>query len=155
MHQLICDVREQSNDNVNEEEQASNQGGDAEDQIVRDIKQWKEEAQERRLTLLAKPAADEIDPWLRYTRWNEVLQESQVDIIQTYEYAREPDQEEIKLQRLLRAWDRILECCLDTLANMDHKDVLKWWASPKNEVASQHPFKLHQSVQSVHKCSAV
>ena len=107
------------------------------------------------MTLLAKPSADEIDPWLRYTGWNEVLQQSQVDIIQTYEYTRQPDQEETKLQRLLRAWDRILERCLDTLENMDHKDVLKWWASPKNEVASQHPFELHQSVQSVHKCSVV
>ncbi|OAF55127.1 hypothetical protein VC83_08395 [Pseudogymnoascus destructans] len=154
-HQLIRDVGEQSSDDVSEEEQASNQEGDAEDQIIRDIEQWKEAAQERRLTLLAKPAADELDPWLRYTGWNEVLQESQVDIIQTYKYAREPEEKETKLQRLLRAWDRILERCLDTLANMDHKDVLKWWASPKNEVASQHPFELHQSVQSVHKCSAV
>ncbi|KFY27816.1 hypothetical protein V493_03286 [Pseudogymnoascus sp. VKM F-4281 (FW-2241)] len=81
VHELVCDVGEQSNDNVNEEEQASSQDDDADDQIVHEIEQWKEAAQERRLTLLAKPAADELDPWLRYTRWNEVLQESQVDII--------------------------------------------------------------------------
>jgi hypothetical protein len=24
----------------------------------------------------------------------------------------------------------------------DHKDVLKWWASPKNEAADQRPFEI-------------
>ena len=26
----------------------------------------------------------------------------------------------------------------------NYKDILKWWASPKNEVASQQPFELPQ-----------
>jgi hypothetical protein len=35
---LVCNIREQSSDDVHEEEQASNEGGNAKDQIVRDIK---------------------------------------------------------------------------------------------------------------------
>jgi hypothetical protein len=42
-------------------------------------------------------------------------------------------------------WERILTCCLDTLEAVDHKDTLKWWASPKNEVASHDPFELPQN----------
>ncbi|OAF54170.1 hypothetical protein VC83_09525 [Pseudogymnoascus destructans] len=63
--------------------------------------------------------------------------------------------EEPKLERLLRAWKRIMERCLDTLEDIDHKDVLKWWASPKNEAASQRPFELPQSTKSMDKYSRV
>lgn len=125
------------------------------DQIAQDIRQWKDEVQERRLTLLARPSADEMDPWLRYTGWNAVLEQSRHGIVKTHEFVREPDEDEPELERLLQAWQRILERCLDSLANMDHKDALKWWASPKNEVASQFPFELHQNAQSVDKCSKV
>ena len=103
--------------------------------------------------MLAKPSADEIDPWLRYTGWNKVLGQSKHSIVKTHEFVRMPDPEEPKLERLLGAWSRILNRCLDTLAATDHKDTLKWWASPKNEVASQIPFELHQNSQSVDKCS--
>jgi len=46
-----------------------------------------------------------------------------------------------------------MERCLDTLADTDHKDVLKWWASPKNEAASQRPFELPQNAKSIEKYS--
>lgn len=45
--------------------------GDGVDQIEQEIERWQEEAQEWRLALLARPTADELDPWLQYTRWNE------------------------------------------------------------------------------------
>lgn len=107
------------------------------------------------MTLLARPTADELDPWIRYTGWNEVLLQSKHSIVKTHEFARVPDPEEPELVRLLEAWNRILNRCLDTLATTDHKDTLKWWASPKNEVCSQRPFELHQNTQSINKCSLV
>jgi len=82
-----------------------------------------------------------------------VLGQSKHDIVKTLEYASMPDPEESELVRLMDAWNRILNRCLDTLAATDHKDILKWWASPKNEAASQIPFELHQNSQSVDKCS--
>jgi len=48
-----------------------------------------------------------------------------------------------------------LERCLDTLAATDQKDALKWWASPKNEAASQRPFELPQNATTVEKYSAI
>jgi len=48
-----------------------------------------------------------------------------------------------------------LERCLDTLAATDQKDALKWWASLKNEAASQRLFELPQNAKSVDKYSAV
>ena len=42
---------------------------------------------------------------------------------------------------------------MDTLVAADQKDALKWWVSPKNEVASQHLFKLPQNAKSVAKYS--
>ena len=59
------------------------------------------------------------------------------------------------MERVLRAWRRIFERGLDTLAATDQKDVLKWWASPKNEAASQRPFELPQNAKSLEKYSAV
>jgi hypothetical protein len=127
--------------------------GDIDDQIVQDIEKWKADAQERRLTSLAKPPVVEMDSWLQYTRWNEVLSQSQHSMVKTHEFTREPDPEEPELERLLQAWNRIFERCLDTLAATDHKDTLKWWASPKNEEASQRPFELPQSSKTISKYS--
>ena len=64
-----------------------------------------------------------------------------------------PDPEEQQLVLVLESWSRILDRCLDTLEAVDHKDVLKWWASPKNEIASQHPFELPQNQQTLVKYS--
>jgi hypothetical protein len=157
---VVQDVGEESSNKSSSDEeeqsQASHSGDDNDDPIgpiKKEIEKWEAEAKERRLTLLAKPAADELDPWLRYTGWNEVLGQSKHGIIKTHEFTHMPDPEEPKLVRLLQAWSHILKRCLNTLAATDHKDTLKWWASPKNEVASQNPFELHQNSQSVDKCS--
>ena len=156
-HTAARDVGEESSESEEEPDQASHSGDDDADPfgpIKDEIEQWKEEAKERRLTLLARPTADELDPWIRYTGWNEVLGQSKHGIVKTHAFARKPDPDEPRLVRLLEAWGRILNRCLDTLAATDHKDTLKWWASPKNEAASQFPFELHQNTQSVNKCSA-
>jgi hypothetical protein len=41
------------------------------------------------------------------------------------------------------------------LAAIDQKDALKWWASPKNEAASQRLFELPQNAKSLEQYSAV
>jgi len=41
------------------------------------------------------------------------------------------------------------------LAATDHMDILKWWVSPKNEVASQRPFELPQNAKTVTKYSGI
>ncbi|TGO31480.1 hypothetical protein BHYA_0676g00010 [Botrytis hyacinthi] len=66
-----------------------------------------------------------------------------------------PDPEEPQLERLLHVWNRILERCLNTLEATDHKDTLKWWASPKNEAADQRPFEIPQNAKSVDKYSRI
>jgi hypothetical protein len=81
------------------------------------------------------PAA-EMDSWLQHTKWNEVLSRSKHDIVQTAQFAHAARPEEPRLDWVLRAWSRILDRCLDTLAATDQKDALEWWASPKNEAAS-------------------
>ena len=96
-----------------------------------------------------------MDSWLQYTGWNAVLHQSTHDMVQTAEFAHEPGPNEPELDRVVRAWKHILERCLDTLAATDQKDVLKWWKSPKNEAADQHPFELPQNTQSMDKYSAV
>jgi len=74
-------------------------------------------------------------------------------MIKTSQFTRMPDPNEPELDRLLRAWKRILERGLETLENTDHKDVLKWWASPQNEGASQRPFELPDNTQTIDKYS--
>jgi hypothetical protein len=123
------------------------------DQIVQDIEKWKADAQERRLTLLKNVPVVEMDSWLQYTKWNEVLSQSKHNLVKTFHFTRVPEPEEPELERLLRAWSRILERCLSTLEATDHKDALKWWASPKNEAASQRPFELPQNAKSIEKYS--
>jgi hypothetical protein len=100
------------------------------------------------------PAA-ELDAWLQFTKWNEVLSQSKHGTVKTHQFARAPGPDDPDLQRVLRAWKRILEQCLDTLAATDQKDALKWWASPKNEAVSQRPFELPQTVETIDKYSAV
>jgi hypothetical protein len=125
------------------------------DQIVQEIEAWKGQAKERRLTLLKRAPAIEADSWLQYTQWNEVLSRSQHNMIKTHRFTREADPDEPELARVTRAWRRILERCLDTLAASDHKDTLKWWKSPKNEVADQHPFELPQNANTITKYSGI
>ena len=152
---ITRDVGEDTDDDQSDQDNNDNSGNqeDIDDQIIQDIEKWKADAQERRLTLLAKPPVVEMDSWLQYTKWNEVLSQSQHSMVKTHEFTREPDPEEPELERLLQAWNRIFERCLDPLAATDHKDTLKWWASPKNEEASQRPFELPQSSKTISKYS--
>ena len=101
--------------------------------IREEIERWSEESKARQLTIQARPRADELDPWLRYTGWAAVLSRSKHGLVKTYEFARAPGPEEPQLVRLLEAWACIMDRCLETLATTEHKDTLKWWASPKNE----------------------
>ena len=49
----------------------------------------------------------------------------------------------LELALLLQSWECILQHSLNMHAAIsNYKDILKWWASPKNEMASQRPFKL-------------
>jgi hypothetical protein len=47
-------------------------------------------------------------------------------MVKTLHSTRKPNPDEAELSRVLRAWSRILERALDTLAATDHKDALKW-----------------------------
>jgi hypothetical protein len=152
------DVGEETDDsdhsNANADDSESDQDN-VDDQIVQDIEKWKSEAQGRRLRLLKEVPVVEMDSWLQYTKWNEVLSQSKHNLVKTFHYTRMPDPDEPQLERLLRAWNRILERCLNTLEATDHKDALKWWASPKNEAADQRPFELPQNAKSVDKYSGI
>jgi superfamily II DNA helicase RecQ len=87
--------------------------------------------------------AAEIDPWLRYNGWEEVIAGSKHDLATTAALTATATATEPELARLLQSWERILQRSLGTLAAVgNYKDILKWWASPKNEVASQRPFEL-------------
>jgi len=151
------DVGEETDDSDHDPNPSDDEStqDDVEDQIVQDIEKWKGEAQERRLRMLKEVPVVEMDSWLRFTKWNEVLSQSKHDLVQTFHYTRMPDPDEPQLGRLLRAWNRILERCLNTLEATDHKDALKWWASPKNEAADQRPFELPQNSKSVDKYSEI
>ena len=156
---MTRDVGEETDDSNDSDDHCSEHSesdqDDVDDQIVQDIEKWKGEAQERRLRMLKEVPVVEMDSWLRYTKWNEVLSQSKHNLVKTFHYTRMPDLDEPQLERLLRAWNRILERCLNTLEATDHKDALKWWASPKNEVADQRPFELPQNAKSVDKYSGI
>lgn len=75
--------------------------------------------------------------------WEKVLAGSKHDLVTTAEFTATATVDEPKLERILESWERILQRSLTTLAAVDkYKDILKWWASPKNEAANQHPFEL-------------
>ncbi len=114
---------------------------DNKDDIKANIAKWEEDVKKERLTLSQKAVATEIDPWLRYTDWERVLAESTLDLVQTHTLTVLATNTEPGLVRVQLAWTRILEQCLDTLESINHKDYLKWWASPKPESPSQIPFE--------------
>ena len=135
----IQDAGEESDDSGASAEGGSdseNNQSDVDDQIVQEIEKWKAEARERRLRALKDVPAVEMDSWLQYTKWNEVLGQSKHNLVKTFQFTRKPDPNEPKLDHVLRAWSHILEQCLNTLATNDQKDTLKWWESPKNEAVS-------------------
>jgi hypothetical protein len=122
---IVRDVGEESPDSSDATDEEAEEEDVSYDRLEGEIRQWLDEKQERRLTLLARPAEVEVDPWLRYTKWYEVLDKSKHDLVRTYAFLREPHHDEIKLHRAIRAWKRICERCLDTLEATDHKDVVK------------------------------
>lgn len=156
----IQDVGEESDQSEAQDDDNPDDGDsqdEIDDQIEEEIEKWKAAAQERRLQILKNVPAVEMDSWHQYTKWNEVLSQSKHNMVKTFHYTREPNagdrDDEAKLGRVLRAWSRIFERALDTLAATDQKDALKWWASPKNEAASQRPFELPQNAKSMAKYS--
>jgi hypothetical protein len=154
----IRDVGEESDDLEADTSSGDSSGSgsdNSDDELDQEIKDWEAGARERRLQAWKNVPAVELDAWLHYTRWHEVLSKSKHNIVKTHQFARAPDPDEADLQRVLRAWNRILERCLDTLAATDQKDALKWWASPKNEAVSQRPFELPQTAKSIDKYSAM
>jgi hypothetical protein len=152
----IRDIGEESGNSDNADSSNEEHGQDEiDDQIIQEIENWKAKAQERRLQAMKDVPTVEMDSWLQYTKWNEVLSQSKHDLVKTHQFTREPDPNEPKLERVLRAWRRIFDRSLDTLAATDQKDALKWWASPKNEAASQRPFELPQNAKSVEKYSRI
>lgn len=150
-----CDSPATSQSDAGEDEDTGEAENASSAQLMHEIEQWQTNVQERRQRALEQPRADELDPWLRYTGWNEVLTQSKHNLAKTHAFTRLPDDDETDLVCVLQAWDCVLKRCLDTLAMADQKDTMKWWASPKNEAASQHPFELHQNAKSVDKCSMV
>jgi hypothetical protein len=136
-----------------EDREGSSHAAGAADVIVQEIEEWRALAQERRLELLAKVPPDEMEPWLRFTGWNAVLFRSKHSLKQTYEYRRGPDEDELGLRRLSAVWDRVLNRCLDTLAETD-ADILLWLKSPKNEAAAKQPFRLPQDSTTLDRYSS-
>ncbi|KAH6665588.1 hypothetical protein B0J14DRAFT_606425 [Halenospora varia] len=67
---------------------------------------------------------------------NKVLSQSKHNMIKTYRFTRKADPDKPELARVCR-------------------DMLKWWKSPKNEVADQHPFKLPQNANIITKYNGI
>ena len=118
-------IRDAGEESEPEPNTGSGSGSDEADEIIQEIEQWKAEAQARRLQALANVPVVEMDSWLQYTGWNAVMNQSKHDMVKTYQFTREPE-DEPELSRVVRAWKRILERCLDTLEATDQKDTLKW-----------------------------
>ena len=130
------------NGNGNEDGDGNGSGSSSDDAgaaIKAEITEWiaKEEGQYQVSTVAA-----ETDPWLRYTGWEEVLAASKHDLATTTAFTATASATEPALTQAIQSWERILQRSLTTLMAVgNYKDILKWWASPKNEVASQQPFE--------------
>ncbi len=53
------------------------------EQIVEEIENWHAEVQRRKLQALQNAPATETDSWLQYTAWNQVLNQSKHDLVET------------------------------------------------------------------------
>jgi len=117
--------------------------GDTGAAIKAEIEEWEKKEEEE---YKASTVTTEIDPWLQYTGWEEVLAGSKHSLVKTAEFTATATADEPELECLLRSWERIIQRSLATLAAVSkYKDILKWWALPKNEAASQKPFELPQN----------
>lgn len=86
--------------------------------------------------------AAEVDLWLQYTGWEKVVAISKHDLVATAVFTNIAAAAKPELERVLQSWERILQHSLNMLAAVgNYKDILKWWASPKNKAASQRPFE--------------
>jgi superfamily II DNA helicase RecQ len=143
----VVDASGESRDVNNRRDSSNGSGsgdvGDTEAAIKAEIKEWiKKEEEEYKVSTVAT----EIDPWLQYTSWEEVLAGSKHSLVKTAEFTATATADEPELECLLQSWERIVQRSLATLAAVSqYKDILKWWASPKNEAASQKPFELPQN----------
>ena len=79
--------------------------GDASAAIKAEIAEWmaQEEGQYQASTVAA-----EVDPWLRYTGWEEVLAGSKHDLVTTAAFTATATATEPELERLIQSWERIL-----------------------------------------------
>jgi hypothetical protein len=115
------DVNNESRDVNNN---SSSGSGDASAAIRAEITEWmmEEEGQYQ-----ASTVATEIDPWLQYTGWEEVLAASKHDLVTTAAFTATATATEPELARLIQSWERILQRSLATLAAISkYKDILKW-----------------------------
>ncbi|KFZ23152.1 hypothetical protein V502_02369 [Pseudogymnoascus sp. VKM F-4520 (FW-2644)] len=118
------------------------------EQLRQEYQQYDADEGQRRLQLAENIPPAENDTWLHFTKWNGVLSASKHDIRKTYHFVRKPETTEVDLERVLQAWDRIVNCCLDTLdtlGDVDNVDILKWLQSPRQEEPASRPFRLPQS----------
>ena len=116
----VVDATRQSRDVNNSR---GNGSGDAGAAIKAEIAEWmiKEEGQYQVSTV-----ATEVDPWLRYTGWEEVLAGSKHDLVTTAAFTATAAATEPELARLLQSWERILQQSLNThTAVSNYKDILK------------------------------
>ena len=114
----MVDATRQSDVN-NESRDVNNSSGsgssDASAIIKAEIAEWiaQEEGQYQASTVAA-----EVDPWLRYTGWEEVLAGSKHDLVTTAAFTATATATEPELERLIQSWERILQRSLDTLTIM-------------------------------------
>ncbi len=96
-----------------------------------------------------------MDSWLQYIKWNEILSQSKHNLVKTFHYTRMPKLDKLHLNRLVCVQKQVLERYLNTLEAIDHKDALKWQASPKNEAVDQRSFELPQNTKTIDKYSDI
>ena len=144
----VVDAMRQARDVNTGNESGSGSGSgsgssDAEAAIKAEIEEWikKEEGQYK-----ASIIATEVDPWLQYTGWEEVLAGSKHNLVTTAAFTATASATELELLYIIESWKRIVQRSFITLvAVSNYKDILKWWASLKIYEADQKPFERLQN----------
>ena len=102
----------------------------------------KEQIKKEEYQYKASTIATEINLWLQYTGWEEVLAGSKYDLVKTAAFTATVSATEPELACIIQSWEQIIQQSLAMLmAISNYKDILKWQALPKNKVASQQPFE--------------
>jgi hypothetical protein len=115
-----------------------------------------ESVEKAQRTLLPEVPTVELGPWLEKTKWNQALQG--LDMVESHDLICKPESLDSgdKFQRLVSAWNRIVERCLVTLASIDHVDSLKWLATVgMHSSAHQKPFGRPQNQSTITKYSCI